>query len=551
LLCGFFALNCMTCLAASPAHIPTATDAAAAAVLYTTLLFPVVSVANTALLGFAQRRSSNSSFVRDTTQQQQQQQFPPTTWSRQPWLILTSVAVAAMAYCYSFYVATIAAAFNCMQLGPKHPTVPGEIRLLGRYWVPDMQLQCWSGSHFAVMLFALLGELLLLVYLWLLLVLAWPHPQGSSSSSKGEASTAGAAAAAVAAEQVSEIVVRAQAARRQGRFLQEVAENVSFQQQQQQMQWRHQAQQHMTQQQDYAAVSEGQQQQVLRLTVEGQYSVTAAAPSTAAAAVTQQPGQVASAAAAAAAGAAEQRPHAVESSGTPTEGKPTATAAAAAATSNPSWAQDYVHCMLWCCCCSWLWPEPNLAHAWLATCSSSLLHLQQRLILLPVRLLGPAVARCQAYTAAAGIDGQRCAGLGVWNVHWRWWWMPVNELVKLVIVTTASVSTMRAPQVQALLVLLLIVAAMCLTWLTQSGCSTSMNRMQFAGWCWLQLLALMVLLLVVPHVRGEAVGGVLLGLVLLLMCQYGVVLGGLVVRCVTAARKLSTIDRGLVGRIGS
>lgn len=122
---------------------------------------------------------------------------------------------------------------------------------------------------------------------------------------------------------------------------------------------------------------------------------------------------------------------------------------------------------------------------------------------------------------------------------WRWWWLPVKELVKLTVVITAVGTSMRGPQLQALAVLLLVVVGTFVTWQVQPGCSTSMERMLFVGWCWLQLLALLVLLLLLPGVRVEVVGGVLLALVLLVMGQCGVVLGALAVRCFAAAAELS------------
>lgn len=51
--------------------------------------------------------------------------------------------------------------------------------------------------------------------------------------------------------------------------------------------------------------------------------------------------------------------------------------------------------------------------------------------------------------------------------------------------------------------------------------------------------ALLVLLLLLPGVRVEVVGAVLLALVLLVMGQCGVVLGALAVRCFAAAAELS------------
>jgi hypothetical protein len=122
------------------------------------------------------------------------------------WALLASIAVAAMAYCYTLFSSVVVSAFSCMPLAGK-PTVPGEILLTARVWVPDMQLQCYSGQHMAVAaMAAFVGIPMLAVYLLLLVVLAMPKKQqektadgdnSDSSSSNQHARSSHIAAAAV------------------------------------------------------------------------------------------------------------------------------------------------------------------------------------------------------------------------------------------------------------------------------------------------------------------------------------------------------------------
>jgi hypothetical protein len=138
------------------------------------------------------------------------------------------------------------------------------------------------------------------------------------------------------------------------------------------------------------------------------------------------------------------------------------------------------------------------------------------------RMLQPAITACQAHAKAAGVSGESCAGLGVWNVDWRWWWLPTRELIKVAIVVAAASTELRGPEAQARLILLFVVAAAAITWRTKPGCSTTMERLLFSSWCWLQALALFALLPSLPGVNAAALGGALLALVVLVMLQAGV-----------------------------
>lgn len=163
------------------------------------------------------------------------------------------------------------------------------------------------------------------------------------------------------------------------------------------------------------------------------------------------------------------------------------------------------------------------------------------LIGVSTRVFEPPVRYCQRHwTQPAGITGKTCAGLGVWN-ECCCCWLPARELVKLALVAAAAGSSLRAPQVQALVMLLLVILAAALSWRVQAGCSTSMNRMQYAAYCWLQLLMLFVLLMMLQGVNADAYGAVVLGLLVVVLGQCGVLLGCLVWRCCVTARELGEL----------
>lgn len=160
---------------------------------------------------------------------------------------------------------------------------------------------------------------------------------------------------------------------------------------------------------------------------------------------------------------------------------------------------------------------------------------------LPGQILEPPVRHCQQHWAHPhGVTGERCAGSGVWN-DWCWYWMPVREIIKVILITAATATAMRAPQVQVLVVLLLVILAAAVSWRVQAGCSTSMNRMRYVAQCWLQLLVLLVLLMTLQGLNADAYGGVVLGLLVLVMGQCAVLLGCLVWRCCVTARELSEV----------
>lgn len=126
----------------------------------------------------------------------------------------------------------------------------------------------------------------------------------------------------------------------------------------------------------------------------------------------------------------------------------------------------------------------------------------------------------------------------MWN-DWCWYWIAVREIIKIITVTAAAATAMRAPQVQVLAVLLLVILAAAVSWRVQAGCSTSMNRMQYVAYCWLQLLVLLVLLMTLQGLNADGYGGFMLGLLVLVMAQCGILFACLVWRCCVTARKLS------------
>lgn len=105
------------------------------------------------------------------------------------WALLATLAVAAMAYCYTLFSSVVVSAFSCMPLAGK-PTVPGEIQLTARVWVPDMQLQCYVGQHMAVAaMAAFFGIPMLAVYWLLLIVLAMPKKGKANAAASGDDSS--------------------------------------------------------------------------------------------------------------------------------------------------------------------------------------------------------------------------------------------------------------------------------------------------------------------------------------------------------------------------
>jgi hypothetical protein len=153
------------------------------------------------------------------------------------------------------------------------------------------------------------------------------------------------------------------------------------------------------------------------------------------------------------------------------------------------------------------------------------------------------VRKCQVHTVKRGVNGLQCAGLAVWNVQWRWWWLLLREVLKFVVILTAGCTSMRQPpQVQALLVTMMVAFTCFLTWQLMVGCTTSMERLLFTQCCWLQLLALLVLLLTLPGLNWSGLGFVLLLMILLKVLQDALMLALLVWRCVAAGRELSGLE---------
>uniref|UniRef100_A0A383VEU3 TRP C-terminal domain-containing protein n=1 Tax=Tetradesmus obliquus TaxID=3088 RepID=A0A383VEU3_TETOB len=196
------------------------------------------------------------------------------------------------------------------------------------------------------------------------------------------------------------------------------------------------------------------------------------------------------------------------------------------------------------------WPKQPASPAPVAACkaSSRLLRalasywaLLKRACLLPFTWLERPVRTCQRLTSALGVSGESCATLSVWNVEWRWWWLAGREAAKFGLVAAAALTTMRGPDEQARVLLLLVVIAAALSWRVQAGCSTSMNQLQFLAWCWLQLLALLVVVPSMQDISVAGFGAALLALVALVMLQCGVVIGCLVWRIVASLKNLSLL----------
>jgi hypothetical protein len=154
-----------------------------------------------------------------------------------------------------------------------------------------------------------------------------------------------------------------------------------------------------------------------------------------------------------------------------------------------------------------------------------------------VRPLARLVCLCHARTQAAGVHGSAVAGLDVWNASWRWWWLPLREAVKVVLLVVSIACSARASAMQAPAVAAAVVVASMLTWCLQPGCSTSMNWLLYVMYCSWTLLTLLVLVLAIPGVSGAALGGVLLGLMAASLLGYAaIVAGSLVWRCLQTAK---------------
>ncbi|KAF6262549.1 hypothetical protein COO60DRAFT_1624944, partial [Scenedesmus sp. NREL 46B-D3] len=165
----------------------------------------------------------------------------------------------------------------------------------------------------------------------------------------------------------------------------------------------------------------------------------------------------------------------------------------------------------------------------------------KRACIVPFAWLERPVRTCQRYTSAIGVSGESCAALSVWNVEWRWWWLVGREVMKFGLVAAAALTTMRGPDEQARVLLLLVVVAAAISWRAQAGCSTSMNQLQFVVWCWLQLLALLVVIPSMQGVGAVGFGSAVLVLVGLVMLQCALVFGCLVWRITKCCRNLSLL----------
>lgn len=391
-------------------------------------------------------------------------------------MLLTSLAVASMAYTYSFYAATVVGAFSCMRLAAK-PALPGEVLLHGTVWVSDMQLQCWSGPHVAVVAFAvLLGVPMLLGYWWVLLVLAWPQPGGHHPLVWGD----------LGASEPDRVEIHA-SKRRSRRRRDKHAASASGSGKDVAADPGAAAADTACARDDSAtsigvATMQQQQQQQTGLAATSSTPIPAAAAAAAPADLVAVP---------------------------TVEAGPAAAASQPAALALPRRMCDACKRVL-----------ARMGQAFMACCA------------VPVQY----IKLSQHRLGSAGISGMRCAALGVWEMRWRWYWLPSRELIKFAVVLIATINSMRAPNAQALLVLLFVVLGAGLTWQAQPASCTSMARLLFVGWLWVQGLALLVLLLALPNLDGAAFGGALLGLLVVGCLQIIVVLAGLVLRCLTAAK---------------
>lgn len=112
------------------------------------------------------------------------------------WAVAASLAVASMAYCYSFYAGVVVAAFTCMPLAGQ-PMVPGEIHLTSNVWVADMQLQCYTGQHAAVAAVAAIVGIPMVAGYWvLLLALSMPGEDAGQTEEQHSGSTDSSSAGA-------------------------------------------------------------------------------------------------------------------------------------------------------------------------------------------------------------------------------------------------------------------------------------------------------------------------------------------------------------------
>jgi hypothetical protein len=164
-----------------------------------------------------------------------------------------------------------------------------------------------------------------------------------------------------------------------------------------------------------------------------------------------------------------------------------------------------------------------------------------RACLIPFGWLERPVRTCQRYTSAVGVCGESCAALSVWNIAWRWWWLVGREVLKFGLVAAATLTTMPGPDEQARVLLLLVTIAAAISWRVQAGCSTSMNQLQFVVWCWLQLLALLVVIPSMQGISAVGFGSAMLVLVVLVMLQCAFVFGCLVWRIAASFKNLSLL----------
>jgi hypothetical protein len=505
-----------------------------------------------------------------------------------PWRLLAAVSMAAMTYCYSFYVTTVVSIFTCMPLGAAGKEgIPGEFVIQGTYWVPDLEVQCWTIQHWSLVAVAVaIGLPLLLLYWWLLLALSWTEPSAAmlapsfskadvEAQSADEAiaavdgpAAAGAAAAAAApvdcskgrrlpaealtsclsqistestkqVEGVSPAGDRPQMQEQLSDAPGQLADKVlveqlylmQLQQQQQQARQCGTKLDHWALKQGSEAASSsrplGEGTEHVRVT-EGREKHQTWPLS-------------------------ESLPHTSDvSSPPPQAAQPQASCAVATACArSPAVSKEYEHSAL-----AEASTAISYAAAKLELYNTSCTHQQHpqalgclqasygwllRWLCLAVKVLRPSALAFQSWGQPRGISGVSVVGLGVWNIPYRWWWLLVRELLKFCIVLAACCTSIRASsQTQALVVFMLVVVASAICWGAQVGCSTSMERLLFAQLLWLQALALLVLVQVLPGMNGAVFGAVLLAVLAVMVLQGGFALGCLVWRCIVASREVSS-----------
>jgi hypothetical protein len=113
------------------------------------------------------------------------------------------------------------------------------------------------------------------------------------------------------------------------------------------------------------------------------------------------------------------------------------------------------------------------------------------------------------------------------------------QLIKFGFVVLVTATSMQEPRTQVLVLLLAVVWVAALSWKIRPCSNTSMERMQFIMYCWMQVLMLAVVLLSVAGLNVSAFAAVVLVLVLLMVVVVCLTLVGLVWSCWMGLRALA------------